>query len=135
MHLVEKSDGQGVGGCMQWPWAAGARIGEQEMDAVPACKRRLDDALRCVVFRHIDGQRLDEVRIADRLFESRELVRVATDAEHRDAGFSKFDGRTEADATAGTGDDCYLPVTTPFSSLRCTHSSLPPPSDGERGGA
>src|SRR3546814_8709169 len=110
---------------MQWPWAAGARIVDQEIDAVPACKRRLDDALRCVVFRHIDGQRLDEVRIADRLFESRELVRVATDAEHRDAGFSKFDGRTEADATAGTGDDCYLHVTTPFSYLRCAHSPLP----------
>src|SRR3546814_7036153 len=74
---------------MQWPFSAGARIVDQEIDAVPACKRRLDDALRCVVFRHIDGQRLDEVRIADRLFESRELVRVATDAEHRAAGRSE----------------------------------------------
>src|SRR3546814_18228747 len=66
-HQVEKTVEHGVVGFMQWPWAAGARIVDQEIDAVPACKRRLDDALRCVVFRHIDGQRLDEVRIADRL--------------------------------------------------------------------
>src|SRR3546814_8073125 len=47
-HQVEKTVEHGVVGFMQWPWAAGARIVDQEIDAVPACKRRLDDALRCV---------------------------------------------------------------------------------------
>ena len=69
--------------------------------------------LRPVVGGEVDGERRDPIRIADRLLQFGQPVRVAARAKHRHARLGELCRATETDAAAGPRDDCHLHVSPP----------------------